>query len=276
MGLAADGSWSKQARDEGAFLARAGRGSSTWGGGPGGGRQGQGVAGSGQNIPCKLTQQPLAQTCLSATLRRGGREKGGPAQPPCLGPREGAHLAGAGSSHPWQGPRISSWGPSATAGCTVTHRPTSNSLAQLLLASPSSGEHWQPRGTVPPTWGSPSLSKRACHPSLDLGTQPRSPPPEMTRRWGRIPSLLQPCLVLSIQRDREGAPTNMASIPHSPMGWAEAAPLPEPPRLSGLGEGCSSETGGRCPGPSVLPPRPGSVAPRGAGQRRGMGGPCLV
>lgn len=93
MGLAADGSWFKQAQDEGAFLARAGRASSTWGGGPGGGRQGQGVAGSGQNIPCKLTQQPLARTCLSATLRRGGREEGGPAQPPCLGPREPVHLA---------------------------------------------------------------------------------------------------------------------------------------------------------------------------------------
>lgn len=166
-------------------------------------------------------------------------------------------------------------------GCAVTPPGPQATLAQLLLASSPSGEHWQPRGTVPPTWGSPFLSKRACHPSLDLGTQPRSPRPEMTRHRGQIPSLLQPCLVLSIQRDRGGAPTNMASIPHSPTGCAEAASLPEPTRLSGVGESCSSKTGGSCPGPSVLPPRPGSVAPRGAGplwvitQRKGMGGPVL-
>lgn len=74
---AAGGSWSEQAWAEGAFLAQRARGQGTWEGAVG-------PAGSGcvwerpeHSSQTDSAARPPAQTCLSASLRQGGKKEGG-------------------------------------------------------------------------------------------------------------------------------------------------------------------------------------------------------
>lgn len=115
----------------------------------------------------------------------------GLAQPTCLGPGAGAHLASPG----WLLPPTSGTGDSEQragyhSGARWDPRPTGTPVAQLLLASPPLGS------TGTQSHGSSSQGLLLfLHKSLlplDPGARSRPLPPGITRQRGGIPSLLHP------------------------------------------------------------------------------------
>lgn len=173
------------------------RASSAWGAGRGGGRQGQGEAGSGPNIPCRLTQQPLPRPAHLRTCHPSCWWEGRWAwrSLPVWGRgREHTWPAPAGCSHPHQGLGIWSGGPDATVGHAGT--PDPRALPRLSSSWPSL--LWgalAPRVTAPPARGSSPSSTEACHPSTqglgpghslqELPGSGAGSPPFCTPHWER-------------------------------------------------------------------------------------------
>lgn len=185
----------------------------------------------------------------------------GLAQPSCLGPRAGVHLARLGGLLPptsgtgdsergGRMPRRGTLGPQ-------THGTPPGSAPPGL---PSSGGHWQPRSwflqpgalplhpqepATPPPWGlghTPSRSKGA------VGLDPLPSAPRMGR--GRK----EP------HRDSTDDAHAHGTDAPSPVGWTEAALLPEPLTLPNSVEGASAQRVprprvSRLPGPAVPPSR---------------------
>lgn len=215
-GAAAGGSWSEQAWAEGAFLARRARGQGTWEGvvGP---------AGSGcawERPEHSLQTDSAARPPRPAYLPPLGEGVGRRAGPHSHLPRAwgGSAPGRAGSSHP-----AFQLGALYPVVCAVTLGPWAGPPVPSPLGSPGSKEAPFLQPGARPLFAHKSLASLL------------PPPPEITRHVGQIPSCCSPTsLARSLLRDQQGPtcscddPHIRSSMPRSPMGWAEAAPLPEP------------------------------------------------